>query len=128
MTTPYRPFIDDPNDIARFEGSRFAVLRATGAVQDVHRHVRSLIQEQLAHTDVSYPAQGHVTLAGFPRGAPLEVIRDLVAEWVQSVAPLRLEVEKAGYFPAPHQVVMRRSKDDRALRRADKPPTRAAQR
>jgi 2'-5' RNA ligase len=106
MTSPYRPFIDDPNDIARFEGLRFAVLRATESVQDVHHHVRLLIQEQLAGSHVSYPADGHVTLAGFPRGAPLDVIRDLVAEWVPSVAPLRLEVEKAGCFPAPHQVVM----------------------
>jgi 2'-5' RNA ligase len=102
----YRPFIDDPNDIARFEGQRFVVLRATGAVRDVHCHVRSLIKEQLAHADVSYPAQAHVTLTGVPKGAPLEAIRDLVAQWARSVAPLRLEVERAGYFPSPFQIVM----------------------
>lgn len=102
----YRPFIDDPNDIARFEGQRFVVLRATGAVPDVHCHVRSLLKEQLAHRDVSYPAQAHVTLTGFPKGAQLERIRDLVAQWAHSVAPLRLEVERAGYFPAPFQIVI----------------------
>lgn len=102
----YRPFIDDPNDIARFEGQRFVVLRAAGAVRDVHCHVRSLIKEQLADGDVSYPAQAHVTLTGFPKGTPLEPIRDLVAQWARSVAPLRLEVERAGYFPAPFQIVM----------------------
>jgi len=102
----YRPFIDDPKDIVRFEGQRFVVLRATGAVPDVHCHVRSLIKEQFADGDVSYPAQAHVTLIGFPRDAQLESARDLVAQWAQSVAPLRLEVERAGYFPAPFQIVI----------------------
>lgn len=102
----YRPFIDDPNDVARFEGRRFVVLRATGAVRDVHCDVRSSIEAQLDHGDVSYPAQAHVTLAGFPKGTPLEAIRDLVAQWARSVAPLRLEVERAGYFPAPFQIVI----------------------
>jgi 2'-5' RNA ligase len=102
----YRPFIDDPNDIARFEGQRFVVLRATGPVPDIHCHVRSLIKEQLAHGDVSYPAQAHVTLTGFPKGTQLEPIRDLVAQWARSVGPLRLEVERAAYFPAPFQIVI----------------------
>jgi len=102
----YRPFIDDPNDIARFEGQRFVVLRATGAVPDEYRHVRSLIKEQLAHGEVSYPAQAHVTLAGFPKGTPLESVRDLVALWAHSVAPLRLEVERPSYLPAPFKIVM----------------------
>lgn len=102
----YHPFIDDPKDIARFEGQRFVVLRATGAVRDVHCHVRSLIKEQLPHGDVSYPAQAHVTLTGCPPGAQLESVRDLVAQWASSVAPLRLEVERAGYFPAPFQIVI----------------------
>jgi protein-S-isoprenylcysteine O-methyltransferase Ste14 len=48
----YRPFIDDPNDVARFEGRRFVVLRATGAVRDVHCDVRSSIEAQLDHGDV----------------------------------------------------------------------------
>ena len=39
-----------------------------------------------------------MTLAGFPKGAELESIRPLVAEWARSVAPLELEVEKAGHF------------------------------
>ena len=55
---------------------------------------------------MSYPAQAHVTLIGFPRDAQLESARDLVAQWAQSVAPLRLEVERAGYFPAPFQIVI----------------------
>src|SRR5215212_1919836 len=102
----YLPFIDDPNDIARLEGQRFVLLRATGSVPKVHCHVQSLLKDQLALRDVSYPAQAHVTLAGFANGAQLEQIRDLVAQWAHSVAPLRLEVERAGYFPAPFQIVM----------------------
>src|SRR6266446_9356984 len=48
----YRPFIDDPNDIARLEGQRYVVLRPTGGVPDIHRHVRSLIKKQLANCEV----------------------------------------------------------------------------
>jgi 2'-5' RNA ligase len=102
----YRPFIDDPRDTARFEGQRFVVLRATGAVQGVHRHVRSLLDAHLASGDASGPAEAHVTLAGFPKGTPLESVRDVVAQWAHSVAPLRLEIERAGCFPAPFQIVM----------------------
>ena len=102
----YRPFIDDPKDVARFEGQRFVVLRATGAVQEVHRHVRSLLDAHLAPGEVSGPVEAHVTLAGFPNGTPLESVRGVVAQWAQSVAPLRLEIERAGYFPAPFQIVM----------------------
>jgi hypothetical protein len=41
----YRPFIEDPDDIARFEGGRFVVLRATDAVADAHRDVCELLRE-----------------------------------------------------------------------------------
>jgi hypothetical protein len=101
----YRPFIDDPRDMARFEGQRFVVLRATGAIAHAHRHVRSLVEARLARTDASYP-EPHVTLAGFPKGTALESVRTVVAKWAQSVAPLRLEIERAGYFPTPFQIVM----------------------
>jgi 2'-5' RNA ligase len=102
----YRPFIEDPDDIVRFEGGRFVVLRATGAAADAHRHVCELLREQLAREEVLCLTDAHVTLAGFPKGAELESIRHLVAEWARSVAPLTLEVEKAGYFPAPFQIVI----------------------
>ena len=111
----YSPFIDDPNDIARLVGQRFVVLPATGAVPDVHSHVRSLIKEQLGPADVSYPARAHVTLTGFPKGTELELVRDLVAQWAPSVPSLRLEVEKAGYFPAPFQIVILQIRKTTAL-------------
>jgi 2'-5' RNA ligase len=111
----YRPFIDDPDDIARFEGQRFVVLRATGAVADAHRHVRSLLKEQIADGDPSYLANAHVTLTGFPKGTELGSVRDLVAEWARMVAPLQLEVEKAGYFPAPFQIVILQIRKTSAL-------------
>ena len=102
----YRPFIDDPNDIARLEGQRYVVLRPTGVVPDVHGHVRSLIKKQLANCEVSYPAQAHVMLSGFPKGTHLESVRELVAQWARSIAPLRVEVERISYFPAPFQIVI----------------------
>lgn len=111
----YRPFIDDPEETARFEGQRFVVLRASGAVADAHHHIRSVLKQQLGHADVVYLAQAHVTLTGFPRGTELDAARDLVAEWAHSVAPLRLEVEKVGHFPAPFQIVMLQIRKTTAL-------------
>ena len=102
----YRPFIDDPRDIARLEGQRFVVLRPTPVVSAVHHHVQSVIKERFASGDVSYPAQAHVTLAGFAKGTQLEAVLEVVAEWAPSVPPLRLEVEQPGYFPAPFQIVI----------------------
>jgi 2'-5' RNA ligase len=102
----YLPFIENPDDLARFEGQRFVVLRATGAVADAHHEVRSLLKERLAEAEASYLAQAHLTLAGFPKGTPLDSIREVVAGWAPSVAPLQLAVEKAGYFPSPFQIVM----------------------
>ena len=102
----YQPFIDDPNDIARLEGQRYVVLRPTGAVPDVHGQVRSLAKERLAGLDVSYPARAHVTLTGFPEGTHLEAIRELVAEWAPTVAPLQIEVERVSSFPSPFKIVI----------------------
>ena len=111
----YRPFLDDPDDIARFEGQRFVVLRATGAVVDAHSYVRSLLKPRITHPDAAYLPEAHVTLAGFPKGTDVESVRALVAEWAQSVAPLRLEVEKADYFPAPFQIVILRIRKTKPL-------------
>jgi 2'-5' RNA ligase len=102
----YRPYIDDPDHIALLEGQRFVVLRPTGVVLDVYDHVRGLIKEKLAGLSVSYPAQPHVTLAGYPKGTSLEDVRKLVARWAPPIHPLRLEIEKASVFPAPFQIVI----------------------
>jgi len=112
---PYRPFIEDPDDIARFEGGRFVVLRATGAVADVHQQVCDVLGDQLERQDVFCLTDAHVTLTGFPKGTDLDAVRNLVAEWAGSVAPLELEVEKAGYFPAPFQIVMLQIRKTSAL-------------
>lgn len=114
----YRPFIEDPDDIARFEGGRFVVLRATGEVADAHRQVCEVLQEPLAREEVLVLTDAHVTLAGFPKGAELDAVRDLVAEWARSVSPLTLEVEKAGYFPAPFQIVLLQIRKTTALQDA----------
>lgn len=111
----YRPFVDDPDDIARFDGYRFVVLRATGAVANAHGYVRSLVKGQITHPEAAFLPQAHVTLAGFPKGTNLESVRDLVAEWAQSVAPLQIEVEKVGYFAAPFKIVILQIHETTAL-------------
>ena len=114
----YRPFIEDPDDIVRFEGGRFVVLRATGAVADAHRRVCDVLDEQLERQGVLCLTDAHVTLAGFAKGAALDAARDLVAEWARTVPPLKLEIEKAGYFPAPFQIVILQIRNTDALRSA----------
>jgi hypothetical protein len=74
-------------------------------VADAHRYVCARLKEQLARQDVLVLTDAHVTLAGFTKGADLEAVRGLVAGWATTVAPLRLEVESVGYFPAPFQIV-----------------------
>jgi 2'-5' RNA ligase superfamily len=110
----YRPFIDDPRDIARLEGQRYVVLRPIGAVADVHRQVRALAKERLG-CEISCPAGGHVTLAGFPRGTDLDDIRELVEEWARTMAPLRIEIERVHHFPSPFQIVIVRVRKTREL-------------
>jgi 2'-5' RNA ligase len=102
----YRPFIDDPAHIALLEGQRYVVLRPNGAVQDAYTQVRERVQDQLAGLEVSYPAQPHVTLAGFGKGTSLAAVRELVANWAPTVPPLRLVVEKLGVFPSPFQIII----------------------
>jgi 2'-5' RNA ligase len=101
----YQPFIDDPEHLARLDGQRFVVLRPTGGVAQGYTRVRTLIQSELAHLPVSYPAQPHVTLAGFAEGTHVDAVRALVAEWAPTVAPLRVELESVGFFPSPFQIV-----------------------
>jgi 2'-5' RNA ligase len=101
----YRRYIDDPRDIARLEGQRFVVLRACGAIAEIYAQLRAEFQQRFAAHDVSYPAAAHVTLTGFPRGAPLDRVRALVAEWAKTIVPLTLEVEQLAVFPPPYQIV-----------------------
>jgi 2'-5' RNA ligase len=104
--TAYRPFIDDPDHIALLEGQRYVVLRPTGMVPHVYDSVRASMKGKLAGLPVSYPAQPHVTLTGFPKGTSLQAVRELVAQWAPTTHGLRLETEKVTVFPAPFQIVI----------------------
>ena len=64
----YRPFIDDPRHMARLAGERYVVLRPTGAVARSYEQVRAAMRERLAGLPVTFTAQPHVTLTGFPGG------------------------------------------------------------
>jgi 2'-5' RNA ligase len=103
---PYRPFIDDREHIARLEGQRYVVLRPTGIIPDVYAQVQAVVKEKLAGLPVSYPAQPHITLAGFPKGTHLESVRQVVAEWTPTISALQVEIERVSFFPAPFQIVI----------------------
>jgi len=114
----YRPFIDDPAHIALLEGQRYVVLRPNGAVQDSYTQVRERVQDKLAGLQVSYPAQAHVTLAGFGKGTSIDAVRELVANWAPTVPPLRLELEELAVFPSPFQIIIARVQRTPELREA----------
>jgi 2'-5' RNA ligase len=111
----YRRYIDDPRDIVRLEGQRFVVLRPEGAIPEVYAQLRRDFQQRFGAYDVSYPAAAHVTLTGFPKGAPLDRVRALVAEWAKTIVPLTLEMEQLAVFPPPFQIVYVRLKKTTSL-------------
>jgi 2'-5' RNA ligase len=102
----YEPFIDDPDHIRAVEGQRFVVLRPDLAIREAHRHLQSLLRERGSGLPISYPAQAHVTLAGFGADTQLNVVQDLVESWSHRVSPLRITVERLEYFPAPAQILI----------------------
>jgi 2'-5' RNA ligase len=104
--TPYRPFITDPEHIARLEGQPFVVLRPAGAIEEIYAQVQGVVKVRLAGLPVSYPAQPHVTLTGFPKGTPLASVRDLVAQWASTISDVQIEAERVSFFPAPFQIVI----------------------
>ena len=102
---PYEPFIDDPEHIREVEGQRFVVFRPTGVVNDNYRELQDVVRRRLSGRPVSFPARGHVTLAGFVAGTELQSVQELVSSWVRRVSPLRIHVQRATSFPSPFQIL-----------------------
>ena len=102
----YRAFLDDSSHITALEGQRFVVLRARGRPAEEFERVLGVLRARLAGADVSYPAQPHVTLAGFAAGTPIEAVQAIVGAWSQTVAPLRIELERVTIFPPPFQILV----------------------
>ena len=102
---PDEPFIDDPEHIREVEGQRFVVFRPTGVVSDDYRELQDVVRRRLSGLPVSFPARGHVTLAGFAAGAQLQTIQELVSAWTLGVSPLRIQVQRATSFPSPFQIL-----------------------
>ncbi len=106
MGGQYQPFIEDPGHLSRLEGQQYVVLRAASPVTNVWTRVQEIARVRLFGLPVSYPAQPHVTLAGFARGAPRHEVQEVVDAWSSTVAPLRLAVERIASFPVPFKVVI----------------------
>lgn len=102
---PYQPFIDDPEHIRGVEGQRFVVFRPTGVVGDNYRELQDVLRRRLSGLPVSFPACGHVTLAGFVAGTEPQSIQELISSWVRGVSPLRIQVERATSFPPPFKIL-----------------------
>lgn len=101
----YQPFLDDRAHIDALEGQRFVVLRMGGPAADEFVRLRERLRAHLPGADVSFPAQPHVTLAGFTAGAPLAAVQEIVNVWSRTVPPLGIELEHIAVFPPPFQIV-----------------------
>ena len=102
----YEPYIDDPEHIRAVDRERFVVLRPSRVLREVHKQLQVLLRQRVAHRAISYPAQAHVTLAGFGAGTNLQTVQDVVESWSHHVSPLTITVEAIACFPAPSQVVI----------------------
>lgn len=108
-------FIDDAAHLARLEGQRFVVLRPNGDVHRAYCDVRARVRERLSGLDVSYPAEPHVTLAGFGRGTSIDTARDLVNAWAPAIAPLTIRTEAVSTFQGRFQIILIRMQRSDAL-------------
>lgn len=108
-------FIDDAAHLARLEGQRFVVLRPNGDVHRAYCDVRARVRERPSGLDVSYPAEPHVTLAGFARGTSIDTARDLVNAWAPSIAPLTVRTEAVSTFQGRFQIIIIRVQRTDAL-------------
>jgi 2'-5' RNA ligase len=112
----YRPFIDDPRDLAALEGKRYVVLRPDESVSEIHSQVRSKIRAKLWGLPVTYPAAAHLTIAGFPTGTSLTAVQRLVADWAPRRSPLLVELDGGvGFFPEPYKTVILQVRKTEAL-------------
>ena len=102
----YEPFIDAPEHIRAVDRERFVVLRPSLPIREVHRHLQANLRERVPDLPVSYPAQAHVTLAGFGAGTPLHAVQDVVESWSRRTPALRITGEGLACFPTPSQIVI----------------------
>ena len=102
----YEPLIDDPEHIRAVEQQRFVVLRPGLLLREVHRHLQAQLRGRVPDLPISYPAQAHVTLAGFAAGTPLRAVQDVVDAWSRTTPPLQITVDGLACFPTPSQIVI----------------------
>ena len=104
---PYRPFIDDPQALARYAGHRYVVLRVVGDPARRYREVQARLRAKLGDPSIVFPSVPHVTLAGYKPGTDEKRLASVVATWAATVEPLDLEVgEPVSWFPPPFQVII----------------------
>jgi 2'-5' RNA ligase len=102
----YEPFIDDPEHIRAVDRERFVVLRPSTRLGEIHKQLQALLRQRFAAQPISYPAQAHVTLAGFAAGTGLGAVQKVVESWSRNISPLQITVETLACFPAPSQIVI----------------------
>jgi 2'-5' RNA ligase len=116
---PYRPFIDDPQALARYAGQRYVVLRVAGDPALCYREVQSRLRAKLGEPSIMFPAAPHVTLAGYRSGTDEARLASVVASWAATIEPLDVEVgEPVSWFPPPFQVIVLPVRHTQALFRA----------
>jgi 2'-5' RNA ligase len=101
----YKPFIEDPASLARLVGQQYVVLRPGGSVPLVFRRLQTLLKRHLEGSTATFPAEPHVTLAGFAAESRHDELPEMLAAWGRDVVPLHLQIEGICAFPAPFQIL-----------------------
>ncbi|KZE89935.1 2'-5' RNA ligase family protein [Microbacterium sp. TNHR37B] len=104
MTTPY---MTDPAQLASLQGQQYVVLRPRESVAAFYESEQTEILARLP-AGTPHPNTGHVTLRGFFEPERVHSLREVIASWAGSQAPVELCVDAVDGFPPPFQVLIAR--------------------
>ena len=104
MPTPY---MTEPALLESLKGQQYVVLRPGAAVAEFYRSEQSAVLGRLPG-GIPHPHTGHVTLRGFFEPERVAPLRETIAGWARSRAPIDLRVEAVDGFPPPFGVLIAR--------------------
>ena len=108
-------FIDDVAHITRLDKQRFLLLRPRGEVATIFHAMQAQFRARFPASEISYPAQPHVTIHGFPAGSSVEQTTHLAREWARETPPLRIAIERASSFGLPFKIAIVQIRKTNAL-------------
>jgi len=116
--------MSSPEQLESLEGQQYLVLRATGSVGEEYDRAQAALLTGPA-AELPHPHTGHVTLRGFFEPERRRDLVEVIRSWAALQAPIDVEIEAVGTFPAPWQIVIHRLTRSASLVEAYSSLTRA---